>query len=166
MYNLRRNTSILLTKIKFLDFLGGSAVKNPPTMQETWVQLLVQEDLLEKGMASHSSIFAWRISWTEVPGGLQSMGSWRVGHHWSNWASMQWIFGFLKDVVLALKIASGACFMSLMSHHLLCGGCSSVATLVVNKFLLEISFLDNQCKVVESKYYFWPKLSVWPCTSW
>ena len=75
MYNLRRNTSILLTKIKFLDFLGGSAVKNPPTMQETWVQLLVQEDLLEKGMASHSSILAWRISWTEVPGGLQSMGS-------------------------------------------------------------------------------------------
>ena len=60
MYNLRRNTSILLTKIKFLDFLGGSAVKNPPTMQETWVQLLVQEDLLEKGMASHSSILALR----------------------------------------------------------------------------------------------------------
>ena len=57
-------------------------------------------------------------------------------------------------MVLALKIASGACFMSLMSHHLSYGGCSSVAMLAVNKFLLEISFLDNWCKVVESKYYF------------
>ena len=43
-------------------------------MQETWVQSLGQEDLLEKGIATHSSILAWRISWTEAPGRLQSMG--------------------------------------------------------------------------------------------
>ena len=49
-------------------------VKNLPAMQETWVRSLVQEDLLEKGMATHSSILAWRIPWTEEPGGLQSMG--------------------------------------------------------------------------------------------
>ena len=48
-------------------------------MQETWVQSLGQEDPLEKGMATHSSILAWRIPWTEEPGGLQSMGSQRVG---------------------------------------------------------------------------------------
>ena len=49
-------------------------------MQETWVQFLGQEDPLEKGMATHSSIFAWRIPWTEVLGTLQSMGSKRVRH--------------------------------------------------------------------------------------
>ena len=48
-------------------------VKNLPAMQETQVQSLGQEDPLEKGMATHSSIFAWRIPWTEDPGGLQSM---------------------------------------------------------------------------------------------
>ena len=55
-------------------------VKNLPTVQETWVQSLGQEDSLEKGMATHSSILAWRIPWTEEPGRLQSMGSQRVGH--------------------------------------------------------------------------------------
>ena len=49
-------------------------VKNPPAMQETQVQSLDQEDLLEKGMATHSSILAWRIQWTEEPAGLQSIG--------------------------------------------------------------------------------------------
>ena len=53
-------------------------VKNLPAMQETQVQSLGQEDSLEKGMATHSSILAWRIPWTEEPGGLQSMGSKRV----------------------------------------------------------------------------------------
>ena len=50
-------------------------VKNLPAMQETWVQSLGQEDALEKGMATHSSILAWRLPCTEEPGGLQSMGS-------------------------------------------------------------------------------------------
>ena len=52
--------------------------KNLPAMQETWVPSLDQEDPLEKGMATHSSILAWEIPWTEEPGGLQSMGSQRV----------------------------------------------------------------------------------------
>ena len=55
-------------------------VKNLPAMQETQVQALHQEDPLEKEMAIHSSILAWRIPWTEEPGGLQSMGSQRVRH--------------------------------------------------------------------------------------
>ena len=49
-------------------------VKNLPAMQETWIQSLGQEDSLEKGMATHSSIVAQRIPWTEEPGGLQSVG--------------------------------------------------------------------------------------------
>ena len=50
-------------------------------MPEMWVRSLDQEDTLEKEMATHSSIFAWEIPWTEEPGGLQSMGSQRVGHN-------------------------------------------------------------------------------------
>ena len=57
-------------------------VKNLPAMQDTQVRSLDQEDPLEKEMATHSSILAWRISWTEDPGGLQSMGLQRVGHNW------------------------------------------------------------------------------------
>ena len=64
-------------------FPGGSEVKVSATMRETWVQSLGREDLLEKEMATHSSILAWRIPWMEEPGGLQSMGSQRVGHDWA-----------------------------------------------------------------------------------
>ena len=56
-------------------------VKNPPAMQEIWVQSLGWEDPLEKEMATHSSILAWEIPWTEEPGGLESMGSQRVRHN-------------------------------------------------------------------------------------
>ena len=55
--------------------LVTQSVKNPTAVQETWVQFLGQENPLEKEMATHSSILAWRIQWTEEPGGLQSMGS-------------------------------------------------------------------------------------------
>ena len=63
-----------------IGFPGGSAVKSPPAMQETQVWFLCWEDALENEMATHSSILAWKIPWTEVPGGLQSLGSQRVGH--------------------------------------------------------------------------------------
>ena len=55
-------------------------VKNLSAMPETWVQSLDQEDTLKKGKAIHSNILAWRIPWTEEPGGLQSIGSQRVRH--------------------------------------------------------------------------------------
>ena len=56
-------------------------VKHLPMMQETWVQSLGWEALLEKEMATHPSIIVWKISWTEEPGRLQSMRSQRVGHN-------------------------------------------------------------------------------------
>ena len=62
------------------DFPVAQVVKNLPAIQETRVQSLGREAPLEKGMAIHSSIVAWRIPWTEKPGGLQFMGSQRVGH--------------------------------------------------------------------------------------
>ena len=60
--------------------LVAQMVKNPPAMQETWVRSLGWEDPLEEGTATHSSILAWKIPWTEEPCRLQSMGSQRVGH--------------------------------------------------------------------------------------
>ena len=64
--------------------LVAQRLKRPPAMRKTWVWSLGQEDPLEKEMATHSSILAWRIPWTEEPGGLQSMGLQRVRHDWAN----------------------------------------------------------------------------------
>ena len=63
--------------------LVAQMVRNLPAMQETWVWSMGWEDPLEEDMATHSSILAWWIPWTEEPGGLQSMGSQRVGHNWA-----------------------------------------------------------------------------------
>ena len=60
--------------------LVSQVVKNLPAKQEMWVRSLTREDSLEKGMATHSSILAWRIPWTEEPGGIQFIGLQRVGH--------------------------------------------------------------------------------------
>ena len=62
--------------------LVAQAVKNPPAIWETWLQSLGREEPLEKEMATHSSILAWRIPWAEEPGGLPSMGLQRVGQDW------------------------------------------------------------------------------------
>ena len=62
----------------FCKALVAQTVKNLPAMQETWVRSLGREDRLEKGKATHPSILAWRIPWTEAPGGLQSVGSQRL----------------------------------------------------------------------------------------
>ena len=63
--------------------LVAQMVKNPPAMQETWVQSLGRENPLEEEMVTHSSILTWTIPWTEEPGGLQSMESQRVEHDWA-----------------------------------------------------------------------------------
>ena len=77
MGNKRKESSIY-----FAFPIVTQTVKNLPAMRETQVQSLGQADLLEKEMATHSSILAWRIPWTEEHGGLQSMGSQRVRHDW------------------------------------------------------------------------------------
>ena len=74
-------------------------VKNLPTVRETQVWSLGQKDPLEKGMATHSSILAWRILWTEEPDGLQSRGSQRVRHNWAtNTFTFNWIIIILNDL--------------------------------------------------------------------
>ena len=64
-----------ISYVSVLGFLVAQSITNLPAMQDTWVRFLGQEDPLEKEMANHSSILAWRIPWTEKPGRLQSMGS-------------------------------------------------------------------------------------------
>ena len=79
--NTSAPTAGLIALIKALQAsLVAQMVKNLPVMQETQVRFLDWEDPLEEGMATHSGILAWRIPWTEEPGGLQSVGSQRVGH--------------------------------------------------------------------------------------
>ena len=82
-------------------------VKNPPANARdvrntgTWIWFLVQEGCLEKGMATHSNILAWRIPWTEEPGGLQSIGLQSVGHDWSNLAHstcLSWAYVILTEL--------------------------------------------------------------------
>ena len=68
------SSDIIIKIIITLGFTDGSAVKNLPVMQETQVRSLGREDPLEDEIATHSSILAWEIPWTEEPGGLQSMG--------------------------------------------------------------------------------------------
>ena len=91
-------------------FPGGSVVKSLPAMQETRVQSPGGEDPLEESTTTHSSILAWRISWTEEPGRLQSIGSQRVKHDSSDWAythQERWNFGndpLLKGWFLELPL--------------------------------------------------------------
>ena len=77
--------------------LVAQTVKNLPAMQETWVQSLGQKDHLEKEMATDSSILAWKIPWTEEPGGLQSVGSQRVGQDYQLTLIRTTIFIFEGD---------------------------------------------------------------------
>ena len=81
--------------------------KNVPAMQETWVPSLGWEDLLEKGMSTHSIILAWRIPWTEEPDGLQFMGLQRAGHSWlTNTFTFLFLFFPLCNFNFTLDIVS------------------------------------------------------------
>ena len=91
---------------------AGSDIKNPPAMRETWVRSLGWEDSLEKGMATHSSILAWRIPWTEEPGGLQSMGSQRIGHDRATFISRSLVE---KDTDILFRKEKKELIMFLMS---------------------------------------------------
>ena len=71
--------------------LVAQRLKHLPARQKTWVRSLGWEDPLEKEMATHSSILAWRIPWMEEPGGLQSTGLQRVGHDWATSLSLSYL---------------------------------------------------------------------------
>ena len=90
---------------------GGSGGKNPPATQETRARFLGQENSLEKGMTTHSSILAWRIPWTEEPGRLLSMGSQRIGHNWTTST-------FFFSLLIKLEHMPGhSTFLTLVKGH-------------------------------------------------
>ena len=78
--------------------LVAQMVKYLPAMQHTWVQSLSWEDPLQEGMATHSSILAWEIPWTENPGGLQSIRSQRIGHDWAAKQQQRLVWTIKKGV--------------------------------------------------------------------
>ena len=88
--------------------LMAQSVKNLPTMQETWVRSLGQEDSLENGTATHSSILAWRIPWTEEPGRLQSMGSQKVRHNWANFHFLSFTYIYSRILLSHKKEQNNA----------------------------------------------------------
>ena len=93
------------TLISTRTFLVAQMVKHLPIVRETWVQSLGWEDLLEKEMATHSSILAWKILWMEEPGRLQSMGSQRVGHDWATSLSLSnWYMTTGKTIALKMDL--------------------------------------------------------------
>ena len=105
IYNSLKNIKYIGIRASLVAWM----VKHLPTMWETRVRSLGQEDPLEKEMATHSSIHAWKIPWTEEPGGLQSMGSQRVGHNWAtsllpphfNYSWEMWFFG--KQILISFR---------------------------------------------------------------
>ena len=109
----------------FLGFPMAQLVKNLPAVWETWVRSLGCKDFLEKEMATHSSIFAWKIPWIEEPGRLQSTGSQRVGQEWAltytvilHWDTKQaWLRSHSTENLLCLgPILSSQGFFFLMSR--------------------------------------------------
>ena len=95
---LKKNTNNLSFNSRYANSLVAQMVKNLPATRETWVQSLAWEDPLEEGMPTHSSILAWRIPCIEEPGGLQSMGSQRVGHNWVTSLSLSFFLSFICSI--------------------------------------------------------------------
>ena len=117
-------------------------IKSPPAMQETWVQYLIWKDPLEKGMATHCSILAWRIPWTVEPGVLQSTGSQRVGYNWSDLACTHiqtvWVINAfrLKRGGGELLFIEEGMMPGFSSHPQVCHSCPSSQS-SVTKFPVE-----------------------------
>ena len=94
-----------------LKSLVAQTVKHLPTMWETRVRFLGLEDSLEKEMATHSSILAWKIPWTEEPGGLQSTGSQRLGHDWVTSLSLSIIGSHYYQIIFTKCLLSARYFL-------------------------------------------------------
>ena len=100
-----------------INSLVAQRLKHLPAMRETWVRSLGREDPLEKEMATHSSISAWRIPWTQEPGGLQSTGLQRVGHDWAT--SLTHSLTLYKQENLQVWVLKSVTFADLPLYQLL-----------------------------------------------
>ena len=101
--------------------LVAQVVKNLPTMQKIWVRFLDWEDPLEKGMATHSNVLTWRIPRIVESGGLQSMGSQRVGHNWAINMLLYWTVNFSADfycqIPSSVQVSRSVVSNSLQPHE-------------------------------------------------
>ena len=97
--------------------LVAQTVKRLPTTWETWVRSLGREDPLEKEMATHSSILAWKIPRMQEPGGLQSMGSQRVGHNWATSPHQKPSVFFLCKLYITYLLNTYKIFLFNMKHY-------------------------------------------------
>ena len=161
--SLSRETAWLLPGNLCKGFPGGPVVKNPPAMQKTqqvWVWSLSHIDPLEEEMATHSSILAWKISWTEEPGGLQSMGSQRVGHDWATSLthSLRDITNGYKDIQIIFSFHSHATFPS--SESLGAFNFRSFQGSVV-QFIFLFSALFDLSHMREPEFWLRTKTKVW-----
>ena len=137
-------------------FTGGSDGEESPAMQETRVRSLGQEDALEKGMATHSGILAWRILWTGEPGRLQSMGSQRVGHHWTTNTSLHQFVILVPCHVLVFAPMlrfSSLCFCLSRQHR------TSVAVLFSTEIFEPFGFPFQRQKVSDGLWLICPQLN-------
>ena len=114
-------------------------------MRETWVQSLAREDPLEKEMATHSSILAWRIPWMEEPGGLQSTGSQRVRHDWAT--SLSLMFSFVRNPRSVFP--SGCSLRAPISE----GECSCWATFSSAFVVARVANFGHSSKYVVASYF-------------
>ena len=145
--------------------LVAQLVKNLPVVQETRVRSLGWEDPLEKEMATHSSILAWKISWTEEPGGLQSMGSQRVRHDWvTNTLRILYVYpGYKGDTnpfsdmwfanVFSYSVDSLFTFlrMSFEAQMFLVLMMSAVAIFFLLSLVLFVSYVRKHCLISDHK---------------
>jgi len=116
--------SVVCRSLSFLGFPGGSDGKEPTCNAGGPVWPLGREDPLEKGMATHSSILAWRVPWTEEPGRLQSIGLQRVGHDWVT-HTFTFLLFFLKHLVSCYAYFCNHCIIGYLGGVV----CSSRSTL-------------------------------------
>ena len=125
LHSLNLENTFSLSRFKVSANLVAQMEKNLPVMWETWVQSLGPEALLEKEMATHSSILAWRIPWREESGGLQLTGSQRVGHDWGSslhycfhfhtWA----VFSYSKNLFLTTLYKEELCLIKIIYTYVL-----------------------------------------------
>ena len=137
------NVSFKVTPTSQWAFQVVQSVKNLPAMQEIqemWVWSLGQEDPLEEGLATHFSILARKIPWTEEPGGLPSIGLQRVGHNWSNWATNQLLLNAYPRTETKTHLGCTALTNRLWALQNLCreGFCCCAQTILVETHVLTV----------------------------
>ena len=96
-----------------MGFPGGSVGNESPAVQEAWARSLYWEEPLEEGMTTHSRVLAWRIPWTEEPGGLQSTRLQRVGHDWAIKHSTAYVNKYIPHMFMVRKTRKAGMLQSL-----------------------------------------------------